>query len=66
VPFTFCGRRRLRSWPETDFEEIEERVMCSVAPHFLQADFWTGIVSGCALIRPELPRWTTSRDAAVS
>jgi hypothetical protein len=33
---------------------------------FPQRDCWTGIVSGCALIRPELPRWTTSRDAAVS
>ncbi len=28
------------------FEEFEERAMCSVAPHYLQQDFWTNVWSG--------------------
>jgi hypothetical protein len=32
-----------RPGPEMGFEEIEERALRSLTPHFRQADFWPGI-----------------------
>ena len=36
--FALPDQSSARYWPETGFEEIEERAVCSVAPRFLQPD----------------------------